>query len=118
MYRSAPSTLSKTKCDNFVTFRITERIQRICIWINQNFLLDEEVAIENEDLKELSITFLSLRDKSRLNMSFAADGQVKFTTPDIGLAGDLIQSLAIYLNLADLQVRCSFCPQLYMHRIK
>ncbi|XP_013137030.1 PREDICTED: Bardet-Biedl syndrome 2 protein homolog [Papilio polytes] len=108
MYRSAPSTLSKTKCDNFVTFRITERIQRICIWINQNFLLDEEVAIENEDLKELNITFLSLRDKSRLNMSFAADGQVKFATPDIGLAGDLIQSLAIYLNLADLQSTAHF----------
>lgn len=66
--------------------------------------------MENEDTKDLRINFVSLRDKSRLVIDFEANGKVKFTTHDIGLAGDLIQSLANYLNLSDLQVRyiCQF----------
>ncbi|CAK1584287.1 unnamed protein product [Parnassius mnemosyne] len=108
MYTLAPSTLVKNKTDSYVTFRIMERIQRICIWINQNFLLEQEVEIENENTKDLYISFLCLRDRSHLDMSFAADGNVKLTTSDIGLAGDLIQSLATYLNLSDLQSIAQF----------
>ncbi|CAH2242280.1 jg25202 [Pararge aegeria aegeria] len=103
MYTIAPSRM-KTQIASHVTFRITERVQRICIWINQNFLLDQEVELENEDTKDFNISFICLRDMSRLEMEYSGDGQVKFKTPDIRLAGDLIQSLAVYLNLTDLQV--------------
>ncbi|CAH2042141.1 unnamed protein product, partial [Iphiclides podalirius] len=106
MYTMATSAAAN-KTDSWVTFQITERLQRICIWINQNFLLEEELEIESEDAKELNASFLSLRDKSRLDMNFAVNGKVKFTTADIGLAGELIQSLANYLNLGDLQVDIS-----------
>lgn len=94
----------RNKGNSFVTFRITERVQRICIWINKNFLLDEEYDLESEETKELHINLLCLRDHSVLCMDFGADGQVKISTHDIRLAGDLIQSLAVYLNLSDLQV--------------
>ncbi|CAG9127360.1 unnamed protein product [Plutella xylostella] len=100
----APST-SRPQLDSYVTFHITERVQRICIWINQNFLLEEEVQVDTEETKELHVGFNCLRDKGKLYMDFESDGQVKISTPDIRLAGDLIQSLAIYLNLIDLQVR-------------
>ncbi|KAJ2948592.1 hypothetical protein O0L34_g7846 [Tuta absoluta] len=102
MYILEPKSQIEYQHESFVEFRITERVQRICIWINQNFLLEDEVELETE--KELHIGFICLRDKSRLDMDFAADGQVKISTPDIRLAGDLIQSLAVYLNLTDLQV--------------
>lgn len=104
MYQQTDST-QKPKIEGYVTFHITERVQRICIWINQNFLLEQE--IENEDTKDLHLSFVCLRDKSKLEMVFSVDGQVKFCTNDIRLAGDLIQSLAIFLNLSDLQV-CYF----------
>ncbi|XP_038211114.1 Bardet-Biedl syndrome 2 protein-like [Zerene cesonia] len=107
MYKLAQSTVS-VESDSYVTFRITERVQRICIWLNQNFLLDEEFEIENEDSKELHVNFLCLRDRSYLGMDFAADGQVMFKTTDIRLAGDLIQSLAVFLNLSDLQSTAQF----------
>ncbi|XP_072942598.1 BBSome complex member BBS2-like [Epargyreus clarus] len=107
MYTPAPPTLIKPKEESFVTFKITERIQRICIWINQNFLLDD-VELEHEDIKELDISFICLRDRSRLSLYFGADGHVKIVTPDIRLAGDLIQSLAVYLNLSDLQSTAQF----------
>ncbi|XP_034835335.1 BBSome complex member BBS2-like [Maniola hyperantus] len=108
MYTIVSPSIMKTQIENYVTFRITERVQRICIWINQNFLLDEEVELDNEDMKDLKIGFLCLRDVSCLEMEFSADGQVKFSTPDIRLAGDLIQSLAVYLNLSDLQSSARF----------
>ncbi|CAG9795878.1 unnamed protein product [Diatraea saccharalis] len=103
MYTIAPQNVIVSK-DSYVTFRITERVQRICIWINQNFLLDQELELTSEETKELQLTLYSLRDQSLLNMNFGSDGNVKFYTSDIRLAGDLVQSLAIYLNLIDLQV--------------
>lgn len=104
MYTLTSPPLATVKETRYVAFKITERVQRICIWINQNFLLEDDIELETEDTKELHISFTCLRDKSRLDMDFGADGQVKICTPDIRLAGDLIQSLAIYLNLTDLQV--------------
>lgn len=104
MYTLTLPPLEISKQTRYVTFKITERVQRICIWMNQNFLLEDDVELETEDTKELHISFTCLRDRSRLDMDFGADGQVKISTPDIRLAGDLIQSLATYLNLGDLQV--------------
>nr|XP_021200190.2 Bardet-Biedl syndrome 2 protein homolog [Helicoverpa armigera] len=98
----------RNKGSSYVTFRITERVQRICIWVNQNFLLDEELDLESEETKELHVNLLCLRDQSFLFLDFGADGQVKFSTHDIRLAGDLIQSLALFLNLADLQSIAQF----------
>lgn len=102
MYTIAPH--SNRKLDSYVTFKITERIQRICLWVNQNFLLEDNMELASEDTKELHIGLNCLRDESRLNMDFGSNGQVKFGTHDIRLAGDLVQSLAVYLNLTDLQV--------------
>lgn len=81
-----------------------ERVQRICIWINQNFLMEQAVELESEDTKDLHISFMCLRNNGRLDLDFEADGQVKISTAEIQLAGDLVQSLAIYLNLTDLEV--------------
>lgn len=105
MYSLCPPTAILSKHTNYVTFRITERVQRICIWINQNFLLEQEVEIEMENVKELHMKFVCLRDNSPLDLDFEPDGVVKFSTPHISLAGDLVQSLAVYLNLTDLQVK-------------
>ncbi|VVC93287.1 unnamed protein product, partial [Leptidea sinapis] len=101
-------TATALKHDSYVSFRITERVQRILIWINQNFLLDDEVKLEIEDAKELHLSFVCLRDRSRLNFDFEVDGQVTLTTTNIGLAGDLIQSLAVFLNISDLQSTANF----------
>lgn len=38
-------------------------------------------------------------------MEFTGDGEVILTTPNMALAADLIQSLASFLKLENLQVR-------------
>ncbi|XP_041984812.1 Bardet-Biedl syndrome 2 protein-like [Aricia agestis] len=106
MYRLTDN--AKRKIDSYVTFRITERVQRICIWVNKNFLLDDELELESEETKELHLKFLCLRDNSFLGIDFEADGQVKIITEDIRLAGDIIQSLSVFLNLSDLQSTAKF----------
>lgn len=41
-------------------------------------------------------------------MKMEANGQMTIRTDDMELAGNLIQSLAAYLNMSDLQVTCDF----------
>ncbi|XP_045521980.1 Bardet-Biedl syndrome 2 protein homolog isoform X2 [Pieris brassicae] len=109
MYKLIDATIQKPKIEGNVTFHITERVQRIYIWINQNFLLEQDIEIVNEESKDINLNFKSLRDKSNLQMNFSVDGQVKLKTNDIRLAGDLIQSLATFLNLTNLQT-CAHFP--------
>ncbi|XP_028025188.1 Bardet-Biedl syndrome 2 protein homolog [Bombyx mandarina] len=93
---------------SYVTFQITERLQRICIWANQNFLLENELELNSEDAKEFHVNLTCLRDQSTLDMNFNVDGNVKITTSDMRLAGDLVQSLAVFLNLTDLKSTANF----------
>ena len=51
-----------------------------------------------------------MRDNKPLIMKIEINGQMTIRTDDMELAGNLIQSIAAYLNLADLQVTCDF-PQ-------
>uniref|UniRef100_A0A674APA2 Bardet-Biedl syndrome 2 protein homolog n=1 Tax=Salmo trutta TaxID=8032 RepID=A0A674APA2_SALTR len=71
-----------------VTFTINDRPQRVVMWLNQNFLLLE--GIDTPD-----VTFTSLRE-------------ITLNTDDIDLAGDLVQSLASFLAIEDLQAEADF----------
>ena len=88
----------------FVSFSINERIQRIAIWINNNFILTEDLVCEGT----LHIVFAALRTNKPLHIKMELNGQFTFRTDDMELAGLLVQSLISYLNLADLQVQCDF----------
>ncbi|XP_046290533.1 Bardet-Biedl syndrome 2 protein isoform X2 [Marmota monax] len=69
---------------SYVNFIIAERAQRIAIWLNQNFLLPEDSNIQN------------------------APFQITVNTDDIDLAGDIIQSMASFFAVEDLQVEADF----------
>ncbi|XP_041460099.1 Bardet-Biedl syndrome 2 protein homolog [Lytechinus variegatus] len=83
-----------------VVFTVNERIQRVVLWINQNFLVDEDVAADTP----LNVGFLSLRGSGPIFIQMQANGQVTIRTDDMDLAGDLIQALASFLGIDDLQV--------------
>ncbi|XP_077292762.1 BBSome complex member BBS2-like [Arctopsyche grandis] len=93
---------------SYVTFTITERMQRICIWINQNFLLPDEINVNPNNSQELHVLLNCLRDGTNLLMDFEANGDVKFSTSNMELAGDLVQSLGNFLNLEHLQTKGHF----------
>ncbi|XP_066996854.1 Bardet-Biedl syndrome 2 protein [Anabrus simplex] len=100
----AHCSVSTNKSDSYVSFTLSERVQRIAMWINQNFLLLTDLEVSSD----LDVTFLSLRNNSELNISMDGDGHVIISTHDMALAGELVQSLAAFLNIDELQVTADF----------
>ncbi|XP_061101844.1 Bardet-Biedl syndrome 2 protein homolog isoform X2 [Conger conger] len=84
-----------------VTFNINDRPQRVVMWLNQNFLLPE--GTDTPD-----VCFTSLRQGGLLSVSMQSNGEITLKTDDIDLAGDLIQSLASFLAIDDLQAEADF----------
>lgn len=76
------------------------------MWFNQNFLLGQDLC-EWEREGDWRVTLRSLRDSSVLQLNFeVASSIVTVTTEHMGLAADIVHSLAAYLNLDNLKV-CS-----------
>uniref|UniRef100_A0A671M3Q8 Bardet-Biedl syndrome 2 protein homolog n=1 Tax=Sinocyclocheilus anshuiensis TaxID=1608454 RepID=A0A671M3Q8_9TELE len=92
---------SATQPTGKVTFSINDRPQRVVMWLNQNFLLPE--GIDSPD-----ITFTTLRAGGLLKINMQPSGEITLRTDDIDLAGDLIQSLASFLAIEDLQAEADF----------
>lgn len=56
------------------------------------------------DATELKLNLISLRTGKNVCLHFNNDGKTRFYTEDIGLAGDLIQSLVQFLNVENMNV--------------
>ena len=88
----------------WVSLQSKERVQRIVMWINQNFLLTEEI----EARTSLDLAFLALRDNNLLVLEMDGSGSITIKTDNMDLAGDIIQSLGTYLGMEDLATTCNF----------
>eukprot|EP00112_Aurelia_sp_Birch-Aquarium-sp1_P014307 Seg308.11 transcript_id=Seg308.11/GoldUCD/mRNA.D3Y31 product="Bardet-Biedl syndrome 2 protein-like" protein_id=Seg308.11/GoldUCD/D3Y31 len=75
------------------------------MWLNQNFLLPKEVIIENN---ELDVKFLSLRTETPLGLKMTSNGEITVRTDNMDLAGSVVQALATFLGLTDLQSTADF----------
>lgn len=89
-----------------VQFKVSERLPRFCIWINQNFLFPTDVVYEGGP--KLTLALKSLRDDTNLIMLFDTTGKITFHTPNMQLAKDLIHSLTNFLNIDLLEVSTIF----------
>ncbi|KAG8563268.1 hypothetical protein GDO81_015993 [Engystomops pustulosus] len=56
-----------------VTFTINERVQRVVLWLNQNFLLPEDTEVQSAPFQ---ICFTSLRDSGTLLLNMKPNGEV------------------------------------------
>ncbi|KAM9607566.1 BBSome complex member BBS2 isoform 1-T1 [Trichechus inunguis] len=90
---------------SYVNFVIAERAQRVVIWLNQNFLLPEDTNIQNAPFQ---VCFTSLRNGGQLYIKIKPSGEITVNTDDIDLAGDIIQSMASFFAIEDLQVEADF----------
>ncbi|XP_049720070.1 Bardet-Biedl syndrome 2 protein isoform X3 [Elephas maximus indicus] len=96
---------SATEPLSYVNFVIAERAQRVVIWLSQNFLLPEDSNIQNAPFR---VCFTSLRNGGQLYIKVKPSGEITVNTDDIDLAGDIIQSLASFFAIEDLQVEADF----------
>lgn len=104
MYVKCDPSELKESPQGFVSFTINERIQRIVIWINNNFILTDDFECESD----ITIAFVSARTNLPLIIKMETSGQMTFFTDDMELAGQLVQSIVAFLNIVDLSVNCDF----------
>ncbi|KAJ4460589.1 putative Bardet-Biedl syndrome 2 protein [Paratrimastix pyriformis] len=90
------------------TFRITERIQRVVLWVQQCFPM--AYTPENPDRIDLLFSALGKGDPLGLVVAPAEGGsyQVTIRTDDMELAGDLVQDLCQFLQRAELDSLADF----------
>ncbi|KAL6039451.1 hypothetical protein STEG23_025156 [Scotinomys teguina] len=89
-------------CVNFV---IAERAQRMVMWLNQNFLVPEDTTIQ---IDPFHVCFTSLHNGGQLHIKIKSSGEITVNTDDIDLAGDIVQSMASFSAIEDLQVEADF----------
>ncbi|GFR02125.1 bardet-Biedl syndrome 2 protein homolog [Trichonephila clavata] len=92
--------------ESYVKFFLNDRVQRVVSWINNNFLLMQDLEFTNQ----LNLRFTCLRSQQPLLITMDSSSEVFIKTDDMELAGELIQSLAQSLTLEDLSVTAHF-PQ-------
>ncbi|XP_060041501.1 Bardet-Biedl syndrome 2 protein [Erinaceus europaeus] len=96
---------SATEPVSYVNFIIAERAQRVVTWLNQNFLLPDDINTQNAPFQ---VCFTSLRNGGQLFIKTKPNGEITINTDDIDLAGDIIQSMASFFAIEDLQVEANF----------
>ena len=69
-YFKSPITLEDPK--SYVTFNISDRVNRVLMWLNQNFVIERALDGVLEE------TFTSQRDGKILKISMKSDGKVTF----------------------------------------
>lgn len=97
--------------ESYVKFRVTERVNRFCLFINQNFLLPADIepnSTETDTFDYLKVFLISLRDSSPLILTFYNDSNILIQTDNIELAGNLIQAMAQFMNVTNLESVASF----------
>ncbi|XP_075017106.1 BBSome complex member BBS2 isoform X4 [Calonectris borealis] len=96
---------SATEPLSFVNCTTNERPQRVVMWLNQSFLLPEDAEFQSAPFQ---VCFTSLRNAGQLCIKIKPGGEIAINTDDIDLAGDIIQSMAAFLAIEDLQVEADF----------
>lgn len=97
--------------ESFVKFKVTERVNRFCMFINQNFLLPADIeptATETDGFDFLKVSLICLRDGSPLVITFYNDSNILIQSENIELAGNLVQAIAQFMNITNLTSSASF----------
>jgi Bardet-Biedl syndrome 2 protein len=103
MYIPLPATQEVTTPEGSVTFDMGTSASKLADWLNSSF----NIQFEKSATESLSVSFQSLRDDSILTISVNVQ-KVQILTNSMELAGDLVQDLAEFSDLKEVQSTASF----------
>ncbi|XP_014469313.1 PREDICTED: Bardet-Biedl syndrome 2 protein homolog isoform X2 [Dinoponera quadriceps] len=105
-----PQQIPEGLLSNGVVADVAERPQRIAIWLNQSLILGEELEVAESGPKAgcIEVWLRGMRDDKVHCFKSNASGKVTIQTDDPTLAGDVIQSLAMYLGVRELNSEATF----------
>ncbi|KAK9814709.1 hypothetical protein WJX72_010246 [[Myrmecia] bisecta] len=101
--------------ESYVTFATSERVSRLAMWLEHSFPdWSASAAGVGPSSDSLRAAFVSLRDGKPLiiAMTARAGGQVTIRTDSMELAADLVQEIAAYLAIEQLDCQADFPPEL------
>nr|XP_012227141.1 PREDICTED: uncharacterized protein LOC105674990 [Linepithema humile] len=101
-----PQHMPEGLSDNGVIADVAERPQRIAIWLNQSLILGEELEVVDGGCIEIWLR--GMRDDKVHCFKSNASGKLTIQTDDSTFAGDIIQSLAMYLGVRELNSEATF----------
>lgn len=110
MTKLSDDHLSKVS-ESFVKFKVNERVSRFCLFVNQNFLLPADIDPQPTELDTfdfLKLSLVCLRDGTPLIITFYNDSSIQIQTDNLELAGNLVQSIAQFMNITNLDSTASF----------
>ena len=94
-----------SSCNERVEFTISERMQRMILWIRENFLINYDLDPRTIELKLFFVD--ASNDGDCLNIQMK-NGHVVIETRSIRLAADTIQSMGSYFAFSLLRSTCHF----------
>lgn len=112
MTKISDDYLSKVP-ESFVKFKVTERVSRFCMFVNQNFLLPADIdpnvnPNELDTFDFLKLSLICLRDGSPLIITFYNDSNILIQSDNIELCGNLVQAIAQFMNITNLDSEAAF----------
>ncbi|XP_054004595.1 Bardet-Biedl syndrome 2 protein homolog [Hylaeus anthracinus] len=95
---------------NGVKAEFAERPQRIALWLNQSLILPEEFEVKEDGTYNggIELWLRGMRDDKIHCFAANAAGKVIVQTQDPTFAGDVIQSLSMYLGIRELSSEVTF----------
>lgn len=91
-----------------MTFRVTDRANRVAIWMAAAFGTGHEPRASERAAQSLDSRFTSLRDGAGVRVEFSDAGVVKVWADTMELAGDVLQDIADVLRLSDVESTAEF----------
>lgn len=105
-----PQQIPEELLSNGVVVDVAERPQRIAIWLNQSLILGEELEVAESGPNPgcIEVWLRGMRDDKLHCFKSNANGKVTIQTDDSTFAGDIIQSLTMYLGVRELSSEAVF----------
>ena len=77
---------------SIVNFKINERPARVAMWLNQNFLLNDDEISPDENGNLPQLKFLCLRNKPKeLHFTMDSETNIELKADDMDLCGEIGQ---------------------------
>jgi Bardet-Biedl syndrome 2 protein len=92
--------------ESSVVFQINERPNRLGMWLQSAFAVPE--GSMQQDANTLVARFISLRDGKPMVIQLDANGRMAVATESMEAAGEVVQELAAYLQITELEAVAHF----------
>ncbi|XP_050424888.1 Bardet-Biedl syndrome 2 protein homolog isoform X2 [Adelges cooleyi] len=107
MYSLVPYPESEELPGSYVTFQLVERVQRLDMWLSQNFIIPQKTPIKTDGKEYWKIMIKSFRNSSLTYVKFD-NNEISIYSTSISLTADIVQSLASDLNIGQIDSLAEF----------